>query len=172
MRHTGLLIGSLLSVFVFARPALAQDEYAPDQGNFRIGLSGLTLGTGAGANLTSIDGTEFFNIGIGFDYFLTRNVTLNLGVSWLKVEDFDLLQYSAGIGYYFSAGGGNVTPFVRVGLTGFDFEAISNETGFYAAAGVNIFVNPNISFDITVGYTNISDTDALHAGLGLSIWFR
>lgn len=179
MRHTGLLIGSLLSVFVFARPALAQDEYIPKQGDIRIGVSGL-FDSGLGVSYLDIDRFKVTSIGFGLDYFLTEAFTINLQLGWTESDTGEgkvkTTSYGFGIGYYFvSPGTSNVLPFIRVNYAGLDIEGFK-PSGFTVSGGAHIFVNPNASFDITLSYVNLraegETVDGFAAGVGLSVWFR
>lgn len=179
MRYTGLLIGSLLSVFVFARPALAQDEYIPKQGDVRIGVSG-SLDSGLGVSYLDIDGVKSTSIGFGLDYFLTEAFTLNLQLGWSEDDTGEgkakATSYGFGIGYYFvSPSTSNVLPFIRVNYAGLDIGGFK-PSGFTVSGGAHVFLNPNASLDISLSYINLRESgntiDGFGAGIGLSIWFR
>lgn len=179
MRYTGLLIGSILSAFIFARPAFAQDEYIPKQGDVRIGVSGL-LDSGLGVSYFDIDGFKQTSIGFGLDYFLTESFTINLQLGWTEANAGEgkakATSYGFGIGYYFvSPSTSNVLPFIRANYVGLDIEGFK-PSGFTISGGAHIFVNPNASFDISLSYINLreggSTVDGFGASIGLSLWFR
>lgn len=180
MRYRGFLFTTLLSLCIYAT-CVAQQEYAPKQGDVRIGMSGGAGVNVLGASFFDIKGVRNTSIGVGLDYLLTESFSLNLGFEWSEI-DTDLGQaktttWSLGIGFYIAnpSSTSNVLPFIRANYQGADFGGFK-PSGFTVSGGAHIFANTNVSFDITLSYINLrasgETVDGFSAGVGLSVWFR
>ena len=148
-----------------ARPATAQIE----KGDKSLGFQTM---------LVSATGEEPFTFGlgvVGFNYYVTRNLSWRLGVVAIRVEGGDVKTtvtgLSGGVEWNFGQAGAKTVPFIAVDASQIIAEN-ANATGIEASAGFRKFISRSTSFDVVGAYsTNLTKDDSGSTGGQINVRF-